>query len=53
MKSLIHKKEDLSLLKMRALDLSDEIDMMIKILRKIQMDIQLLRKDIIRDESIS
>ena len=53
MKSLTHKKEDLSLLKMRANDLSDEIDLKIKMLRKIQMDIHLLKDDIRRDESIS
>ncbi len=53
MKSVSQKKEDLTLLKMRASSLGEEIDFKIKMHIKIQMDIQLLKDDIRRDEAIS
>ena len=53
MKSLSQKKEDLSLLIMRARDIDEEIGIKIKILNKIRMDIQILRDNIRRDEAIS
>lgn len=52
MKNLTQKKEDLSLLKMRLIDLSDEINMKIGLAKRLSEDIHLLKEDINRDEAI-